>query len=234
MQFKELLQDLALGELQGTPMVEVDGFDINPKFLPKVIQVINRSLEHFYSVFPLKEKQVLLELKPGISHYYLDRRYAYSNHETSGVKYLIDTDLLPFDNDVIQVIEVSTIDSRTLAIDDIHSEFGILLPQPNCIHVPYDLGTEQLSIVYQASHPKIPLSESPTSTMEIEIPIPMVSAFMAYIACLVLQNMGGNKLNESNAFFAKYQTQMELLRHQGIGYKTTTGTNIKPFIREWI
>ena len=70
MQFKDLIQDLALGELQGTPMVEVGEFDINPKFLPKVIQVINRSLEHFYSVFPLKEKQVLLELKPGISHYY--------------------------------------------------------------------------------------------------------------------------------------------------------------------
>lgn len=234
MKFSQLIQDLALGELQSTPMVEVGEFQINAKFLPKVISVINRSLEHFYSVFPLSEKQILIQLRNGISHYYLDRRYAYSNQESDSVKYIIDTHLNPFNNDVLQIIEVSTIDGRSLAINDIHSNFGVLTPQPNCIHVPYDLGVKQLSVVYQASHQVIPLSEPATSNMEIEIPIAMHSAFMAYVACLVLQNMGGNKLNESNAFFAKYQTQMEMLKQQGIGTKTQTGTNIKPYIREWI
>lgn len=234
MKFNQLVQDLALGELQGTPLVETGEFQINAKFLPKLISVLNRSLEHFYSVFPLSEKQILIELKDGISHYYLDRQYAYSNHEVQGIKYIIDNDLNPFDNDVLQVIEVSTIDGRSLAMNDIHSQFGVLIPQPNCIHVPYDLGIKQLSIVYQASHQVIPLSEPATSNMEINIPIAMHGAFMAYVACLVLQNMGGNKLNESNAFYAKYQTLMEVLKQQGIGIKTQTGTNIKPYIREWI
>ena len=53
MKFKDLVQDLALGELQSTPLVEVGTFEINPMYLPKLIQVINRSLEHFYSQFPL-------------------------------------------------------------------------------------------------------------------------------------------------------------------------------------
>lgn len=234
MKFKDLVQDLALGELQGTPLVEVGDFEISQKFLPKLIQVINRALENFYSLFPLSEKQILIQLKDGISHYYLSKEFAYSNHESKGVKYIIDTDLNPFDDDVIQVLEVSTIDGRSLSVDDIHSQFGVLLPSPTCIHVPYDLEVKQLSIVYQASHQKIPLTESPTSEFEIYIPIAMTGAFMAYIACLVLQNMGGNKLNESNAFYAKYQTQVEMLRMQGIGIKQQVGTNIKPYIRNWI
>lgn len=234
MKLKDLIQDLALGELQDTPMVETNTFDIQPKQLPKLIQIINRSLEHFYSVFYLKEKQVLIKLLPSVSHYYLDSRYAESNHTANNIKYIIDSDLNPFNDDVLQIVEVSTTDGRSLAVNDIHASFGVLTPQPNCIHVPLSLGIDYLSVVYQAAHQKIPLSESVTSEFEIEIPLAMVSAFMAYVACLVLQNMGGNKLNESNAFFAKYQTQMEILKQQGIGYKTQTGTNIKPYIREWI
>lgn len=234
MKFKNLVQDLALGELQSTPLVEVGTFEINPMYLPKLIQVINRSLEHFYSQFPLKESQLIIQLVRGISHYYLDEEYALSNKTSKSVKYIMDSDINPFHNDVLQIIEVSTVDGRSLAMNDIHAEFGILTPTPTCIHVPYDLGVNQLSVVYQATHQKIPLSEPATSEFNIEIPTAMVGAFMAYIACLVLQNMGGNKLNDSNAFFAKYQTLMELLKQQGIGNKPTTGYNIKPYIREWI
>ena len=43
MKFKQLVQDLALGELQGTPLVETGEFQINAKFLPKLISVMNYS-----------------------------------------------------------------------------------------------------------------------------------------------------------------------------------------------
>lgn len=234
MKLKDLIQDLALGELQGTPLVELGTYDINPLMLPKLIQVLNRSLEHFYSVFPLSEKQILIQIIKGISHYYLSSQYAYSNKTVKGIKYIIDNDLYPFKDDVLQIIAVNTIEGRTVAINDIRSSFGILTPEINCIHIPSDLGTNQLSVVYQATHAKIPLSEPAISEMEINIPTAMISAFMAYTACLVLQNMGGSKLNESNAFFAKYQTQMEMLIHQGIGYKHKTDINIKPYLRGWI
>lgn len=234
MKLKDLIQDLALGELSNTPLVETASSDINPHFLPKLIQVINRSLEHFYSQFSLREEQVIIELKDGISHYYLSRRYAQSNLESPEPKYIIDSDLFPFTDNVLQIVEVATIDGRSLSVNDIHAQFGVLTPSPNCIHVPNDLGVKHLSVVYQATHDKIPLTEPANSNLEIDLPVSMVSAFMAYVACLVLQNMGGSKLEESNAFFAKYQTLMTLLNQQGIGVKSQTGTNIKPLLRDWI
>lgn len=234
MKLKKLIQDLALGELQGTPLVETSSFQIQEKFLPTLIQVINRSLEHFYSVFPLQQGQVLIKLMNGVSHYYLDDAHAMTNPDSTAIKYIMDTDAYPFPNDVLQITGVSTLEGCQLAIDDAYSAYGVLLPQPDCIHVPNDLDTTMLSVVYQAAHPEIPLTEGADSNFDVYLPKAMQSAFMAYVACLYLQNMGGNKHNDSNAFFAKYQTQMELLKQQGFGVVSQSGTNIKPYLREWI
>lgn len=234
MKFKDVIQDLALGDLEGTPAVEVDSFEIQLKYLPKVIHSINRGLEFFYSRFVLKESQLLVKLVDGISHYYLDSKYALSNHSTDGIKYIIDNDLNPFNDDVIQILNVATLSGRELSIDDMYSGYGILLPEYNCIHVPMDIGEDYLSVVYQAGHKKIPLTEPATSSYEIELPKPMYSAFLAYVASTVLMNMGGTKVNEAALMYQKYEGLIRELINQGIGYKVQTGINIKPFIREWI
>ena len=236
MKFRDLIEDLALGYLAGTGLV--DGNEINIAQLPKLIQIINRSLEHFYSTLHLKDSQVLIRLNSGISHYYLNEDHTISNHGSSTLydreKYIMDSDNNPFVNTIIQIHTVSTIEGKLLTIDDPNSSFGVLLPEYNCIHVPYDLGTNFLSIVYQDGHVRIPLQESPSSTFEVNIPIPLHNAFMNYIACLYLQSMGGANIQESNAYFATYRTQLELLQAQGIGVKSHTGLNIKPIIRGWI
>lgn len=234
MKFKDLIQDLILGDLQATPLVETGSFGVNPKYLPKLISSINKALENFYSIFDLKENSITLELKPHISHYYLHSDYAYSNHAVKNVKYIVDNDLNPFCDDVVLILDVSTLDGRALAINDPHSLFGVMLPEPKCIHIPMDLGVKYLNVLYKAGHQLIPLTEPETSEFEINIPNGMYSAFSAYVACLFLQTMGGSKLEQSNALFARYSTQVQLLQANGIGLKQEIGTNYKPYIREWI
>ena len=67
--------------------------------------------------------------------------------------------------------------------------------------------------------------------MPINIPSSYRTALQTYVACLVLQNMGGEHLQESNALFAKFKTLTEELKLHGIGTITTVGTNIKPMLR---
>ncbi len=234
MKFNVLLEDLALGELGGTSAIETGSYKISEANLPKLIQIINRSLEHFYSMFYLKENTVIIQLRNGISHYYLNSEFAESNHDSTKTKFIKDNALFPFNDDIIQIIEIADLNGNSIAINDIYAQYGVMLPQPNCVHVPRDLGISELSIVYQAAHQRIPLTEPADSVFEIAIPIPMVSAFMAYIACLWLHNVGGNSHQESNAFFAKYQTQIQMLKQQGIGVKQYTGINIKPYLRGFI
>ena len=232
MKFNELIEDLALGYLSSTSLV--DGNEIAKDKLPQLIQILNRSLEHFYTTFVLKESTVIIRLVGGISHYYLNSDYAISIKESSiRHKYIMDSDLIPFTDTVIQIHLISTLDGRNLSINDIHSSFGVMLPEYNCIHIPYDLGVEYLSVTYQSGHERIPLTEPAISKRDIKIPVPFITAFMNYVACVFMQGMGGEKHGESGAYFAAYSKQVELLKEQGIGVKSYTGNNIKPMIRGW-
>lgn len=238
MKFKNVIQDLALGGLHSTPLVETGSLKINSLFLPKVIQALNRSLEHFYSSYELKVDTILIQLIDGISDYYLDSQYSYANYGTTGVKYILDNDLKPFHDDVIQILAVGTLYGESLEIDDIHSPTGILLPEYNCIRVPYDLYTRlgnekitELSVTYQATHQRIPLDEPENSHFNINIPIPFYDAFLSYVTYLVLRNMGGNKANDSNSYYESYLNQTTVLKSQGIGVKSQSGINIKPQLK---
>lgn len=234
MKLKDLLQDLALGDLSGSYLVENGTNQINPIHLPKVIHFINRSLENFYTMFPLKEQQIILQLINGVSTYYLLGMFALSNKQSNKIKYIMDSDVEPFLEDVIKIINVSTLDGRDFTIDDAYSNFNVFVPEYNCIRIPDKLDVNQIVVTYQAKHKLIDISESANSEEEINIPLPMYSAFSAYIACLILQSMGGGKLEESNALYAKYQTQVDLLKAQGVGLKPILGINIKPYKYGWI
>lgn len=237
MKLSDVLQELALGELQNTPAVEVGNFEIQPLFVPRVIHAINSALTNFYSMFLLKESQLLIQLYKGMSHYYLDYRHAKSNHsvEDGGyIKYILDTDFEPFQDDVINILEVSSLDNISIPMDDITNKFGVYIPEFNCIKIPDNFNHTHLSVTYQANHVMIPLTEPANSRFMVNIPTAMKQAFYSYVACLTLHNMGGNNIQESNAYYAKYMTLMEGLKQQGIGVKSQVGINIKPYVNNWI
>lgn len=233
MKLKELFQNLALGELSSSSLVEIGQFEIDRKQLPKVIHSLNQALEYFYSNFPLKTSEVVIEIMPSISRYYLDREYAYSN-PNAFIKYVCDTILKPFKNDVLHILAVRSMNGIGFDLNDDLSLTSVYTPEYNCIQIPANLKASHLIVQYQANHPYIPLTEPLDSNMQLQIPSSYRTALQTYVACLILQNMGGNHLNESNALFAKFKTLTEELKLQGIGTVVQNGTNIKPMLRGWI
>ena len=226
---KDFLQSIALGELQSSPLVPIGAWELNPDRVPQVIQALNQGLEYFYSNFPLKQNEVIIQLRDGTTRYYLDDYYSIRNGG-----YIMDTVEKPFQNDVLHILSVHSTQGREYAINDDYGSFSIHTPEYNCVQVNGRTPENYLVIKYQAKHPEIPLTEPMSSEYPISIPSSYRTALQTYVACLVLQNMGGEHLQESNALFAKFKTLKEELKLQGIGTVTTVGTNIRPMLRGWL
>lgn len=233
MKLSEFFQNIALGELASSPYVQLNGFALDKEQLPRVIHSLNQALEYFYSNFPLKISQVIIERKVGISRYYLDADYAYSNPEQH-IKYIVDTLENPFQNDVLHILSVKNTDGYEYPLNDSMAFNKIMTPEYNCISVDDYVKASHLVITYMAGHPKIPLTEPIDSNYRIQIPSSYRTALQTYVACLLFHNLGGDKVGVSNALFGKFRTLTEELKAQGIGTVTQTGSNIKPLLRGWI
>lgn len=233
MKLSEFLQDIALGELSGSSLVEVGSYEIDRNQIPRVIHALNQGLEYFHSNFPIKENMVVIKLQTGITKYYLDSMYAYSN-PTGSIKFICDTYHKPFLDDVLHIQSVSNSNGFTYPLNDDFDNLSIRTPEFNCIEIPEDIKSEYLIIKYQANHPRIPLDIQDYSQVHVQIPSSYRTALQTYVACLVLQNLGGQHHNESNALFAKFKTLTEELKLNGIGVITQTNTNIKPQLRGWV
>lgn len=235
LKLKDFLQNIALGELQGSPVVEIGSWEINPDRVPQVIQALNQGLEYFYSNFPLRTNEVILKVTNGITRYYLDSDYAISSDNANGfVKYIMDTPDRPFQDDVLHITSVESTSGLHFTLNDANSYININVPEYNCVQVENSHGSEYLLVKYMARHPKISLTEPRDSNVRIYIPSSYETALQTYVACLVYQNMGGNHLQESNALYAKFKSITEELKLSGIGVLTQTGYNIKPHLRGWV
>lgn len=235
MKLSEFLQNIALGELEGSNLVEIGGFEILPKHYPKVINALNQALDYFYSTFPLKENQLVLRLLPNISRYYLDSDYADTNLN-SNLKYIVDTPANPYENDVLQVQAVFTEDGLSLSINDPLTYYGVSTPEYNCIQVP-ELTLQRykfLTVLYKAKHKRIPLNAKPEQ-VEVSIPSSFEGALQTYVASLIYMfTRGDDNKQLSNSLFGKFKTQVEELKLEGIGYKPIAGMNIKPLSGGWL
>lgn len=234
MKLSDFLQDIALNELQGSSVVELGGWVITKEHLPKVIQAINQSLEYFFSNFPLKQSQVVLVLQDGISRYYLDSDYAMSNYNTLTPKYIMDSAHEPFENDVLQIFQVSTESGISLGINDHVNPMSVFLPEFNCVQVPDSIRQHKnLVVTYRACHKRIPLDTTYDTKLTVNIPASYNGALQAYVASIIYNALGGEYTQQAHFYYGKFKTLVEELKLQGIGEESMLGINIKPMLRGW-
>lgn len=234
MKLTDFFQNIALGELAGSPYIDVKGYEIIEGQRPRVIQSLNQGLEYFYSNFVLKQSTVTIQLREDISHYYLDDLYAESNYSSDCIKYIKDTREKPFSNDVLHILAVHGMNGYEFPLNDPYSIGAVMTPEYNCIHVPEPLGHKYLSVLYQANHTKIDLLEPLDTNVRINLPSSFNSALQTYVASLLYQNLGGEHIQVANNLFAKFKTLTEELKLTGIGTLPTMGNNIKPMLRNWL
>ena len=233
MRLNKLLQELAITELKGSPCVAQGSFEIQHQYLPTVIVNINKALEAFYSQFALKESTVLVRVIPGIREYVIHSDYAQSTGDNGFPKYIMDSQVSPFEDDLLQILDVQMFYGGSIGYNNPNDPYSIcpigfnriLVPDATMYH------NQILSVYYQAGHKEINPIE-PDMNMEVELPQAMNTAFQAYIASLVYHSLGGTKHEEANMYYGKYMAQLQMLTNSGIGVKSFSG-NIKPALGDW-
>lgn len=237
MRLGDFFDDIGLGELSSSNVTELEGYEIRDISLPKVIQSLNQALKLLYSKYPFKQSQVIIQLKHGISRYYLDSDYANSNTDSNFSKYILDTAHEPFIDDLLQIQGVFDENGRELSLNDTFSFYSVNTPEYNCVQVSDEVmnNTKFLTVVYRAAHPRISPNEPRNSKVKINIPASFDAVLATYTASLIFMNEGGEAyIQIGNALYAKFKSLEQELNTQGIGQVPETGINMKPVLGDWI
>lgn len=184
----DLIQNLSYGELSNLA-IGVGGTGTIPEDKwPMVLLHANEGLLRLHTKFTLKEKDLLIELVEHITNYHLDSKFAESNWVPAEQPYPYIKDLIaePFTNDVIRILSVYNNWGQQLPLNDPTNVNSVFTPQAKIIQVPHPVNGMSLNVVYQASHPKLTVSDL---EKEIDLPDTLVSALTAYIGFKVFGNM---------------------------------------------
>lgn len=175
MDLNQLIKELEYGELSAHGMFATSPLSNENK--DKLISAINIGLTELYTRFPLLTKELTIIQKSWLTEYKLDKKFAVSNEEDKGTKYILDTKRDPFLNDVIHINGVFDEVGSSLLHNSNSACKVYLTPAMDTIEIPNPTDTNALFIVYRANHP-IVSEVTPT----ILLPINFKPALMAYVS----------------------------------------------------
>ena len=185
MTLNDLFAQLSYGELSNLALANKGNGTIREEDKPRIVHYANEALTRIYARFILNEKDVLLKLYTGITNYHFDSNYAMSN-EAAKFPYIMDLPNEPFNNDVLKVLEVRDQTGCKVPLNDAEQARSVYTPRPTVMQVPYAESGKVLSVLYQASHPKLSI-DYPDE--EVSIPDVLAGALRCYIAYSAYSHM---------------------------------------------
>ena len=175
MKVSDAYSDLVNGELAGHGITIDDSLQY--KYKPRVLGYLNSGLLALYTRFPLLFKECRIKQLSYITTYKLNSKFAVTNTASKEVKYIIDSPIAPFKDDVIRVELVSDEAGDVLERNSTDYTKVYLTPSMDAIEIPNPCNGNVLFVTYRAHHPVL------TSEIdEILLPRHMLPALYAYVA----------------------------------------------------
>lgn len=195
MNIETLFKDLAVSELSNSTFSNAGVIKLDRR--ETVVLHANEGLLRLHTRFLLKTKDVIIEMRDGITNYHFLNRYTLSRYVPPEndedctpyecLPYIIDMGREQFNEDVIKVLEVWDSTNRRLPLNDPDNSNSLFTPQPNILQVPSPKLWNSLSVMYQANHEILSLEEG--GHTKITLPPVLVPALRSYIAYKVYSNM---------------------------------------------
>lgn len=201
---------------------------------PAIVQHINTALLRLYTRFVLKEKIVMLEQVNHITNYYLREKYSQSRAPVDGVAfpYILDLEGEPFIEDVIRVYAVFDGTGGALPLNDEEQPHSVFTPQPDLIQIPNPTTGRATSAAYQARHAELTVEDL---TAEIELPVALEEAMLAYVAYLVYTNMNTQENSiKAQEHLNRYESLCQEAIDRDIVSSSVSTTNTRFEKRGWI
>jgi len=234
MQVSELFTRLSYGVFSNLSIGMDGNGSIQEDKKPKIIGYLNEALMKLHSRFVLKQSELVLIQDISLRLYRLTADNAVSNpNPTPGqVLFIQDTELEPFQDDLIKVMSVYDACGDLLALNDQEHPCSLFTPQPNVLQIPNPLPAAPLSIIYQARHKPIAVDDP---TAQIDIPATLEVALISYIAYLTYSHMNGQ---EHAVKAAEHMAMFEANCVEAVGRDLVNGslsqTNTRFEMRGWV
>lgn len=236
MNLSNLFRDLALGELSNLSLSEGGTIKIDKR--PSITMFANDGLLALHSRFLLKEKDMIVEMREGVTNYHLLKRYAWSQYSEESPPdrfyepYIMDTISEPFEEDVIKILSVYNSFGQKLPLNDHETFTSVFSLQSNVLQIPFPIANQAVSIEYQAKHAKLNHCEC---NDEISLPEILWKPLRLYIASQYCTNMNTQEMTaKGQEHMMMYDMLCQEVVEKDIVNSSTSTTNTRFEKRGWI
>ena len=237
MRLIDLFDQLTYGELSQLSMGGVDELGIQIEHYPKIITHINLALTEVYKRFPLNSGEVEVQMVDGIQTYILSSDYAVTNTaSTKPNKYIVDTEIEPFEDDVLRVEKVIDEEGKVLYLNDTQEAWSVFTPAYNKIQVPYSDSANTVFVTYRADHKKIPkdLTEEDIAAYEVDVPLSHLEPVLLYVAGRIHTAMSTVEgVNEGSVYMARFEASCNKITDLNL-FNNDNTTNTKLITRGFV
>lgn len=217
MLLSDLFMYLAYGELSQMAIGSNNQGGIDESDYPKLISHINLGLTNLHSRLPLKQSQAIIALQSGQTLYPLVSNYAVNSDSEQKPKFILDSSVDPFNDDVLKIEEVYSEEGISLPLNDSNDSNSLYTPSHNTLQVPSAEFGKSLAVIYRANHPKLPAKRGvDVSAIEIDIPAVLVEPLLTFVVGRVVG--AGNSetaMREAAAYQTKYEIQLQDIKNSG-------------------
>tara|TARA_R110000823_G_scaffold311393_1_gene436860 strand:+ start:1781 stop:2521 length:741 start_codon:yes stop_codon:yes gene_type:complete len=246
MTLQEVFDQLTYGELAQLNIGGAGTGVINGTNYTRVLSHVSLGLTSLYKRFALKEGRLIVQLDPSISTYSLSGKFAATNTRSrEPIKYLLDSAMQPFQDDLLKVEQVLTDLGFEMAVNDRSNPLSVMTPAATTLRVPLpvvlrskdlpeQLKTETLEVVYRANHFKIAAEDVDPEMVLLELPDAYQEALLYFVASRVNNPIGmSNEFDASSNYSVKYEQACQQLELQNLQVDQGSAGN-KLYDRGWV
>lgn len=226
MTVEELFERLSYGELSNLAISNEGSGQIVADKQPQIVSFANEALRKIFARLSLKESEVLLRIEDHITDYFLDSKYSIRNTEApeDQTLYILDSDLEPFQDDVIRILSVIGESGVEYPLNDSRAPCSMFTPISNQLQILNPIEAKLVSVIYQAKHPKLTMGNI---QQEISIPSAVENPLQYYIAYKVYSAMNGQEASvKASEHLLNYEnTILEIINTDSAGISTVNSSS---------
>lgn len=231
MLLSDIFDALQYGELKQLP-VGGKGMGITEDSYPELVSHVNNALTAIFKRFPIKLKTVTIQQEEDISTYILSSRFAVSNSVPNADKYIIDTDAVPFIDDVLKIESIKDEADVVIPLNRPTDTTSIMVTDYNVIQVPFPDSTKTIAVTYRANHPKIVTVDLVPTQTYINLSDSYINPLLMFIAHRATMGLSENDL-DSNAYLSKFTLACNEIDKQGLTL-IKDSINCNPGANGWV
>jgi hypothetical protein len=236
---QEVFDMLAYGELANVKMGNSDLETIAEASYPKVVGALNLALVEIYKRLNLRQNSLVLHQHASVVLYKLRSDYADLLADMDDEKYIEQTDLEPFGDDVIKILSAKDSAGDKVRINDLAYPADIFTPQFDEVRIigpsttimnadgKYRTTVDTFTITYQAKYPKIALTQSLKPTRyKLHIPDSILEPLLIYAAQRLLKRptkLVKGEVSPNATLLIEYENAMKRIENLGMDIQDEGG-----------